>query len=247
MRKNRRRLHALTALLAALSCMAAFSMTAYAGGPDYEEPPATEETPAPEESAEPTEPLTPEGNLTLVDDVATGDTGEKQFITVVSKNGNYFYLVIDRADDGEGNVHFLNLVDEADLLALIEDGEESAPELPAACTCTGKCTAGDVDSSCPVCKDDLKGCKGMAAEPEPEVKEDKNPASGILAAVLALALIGGGAFCYVKFLKPKQAVKGGDSLEDFDFEEEEYGDGPEPDTENAEGGREDGTGGEGTP
>ena len=39
--------------------------------------------------------------------------------TLVSKNGNYFYLIIDRDDEGEQTVHFLNQVDEADLLSLM--------------------------------------------------------------------------------------------------------------------------------
>lgn len=84
----------------------------------------------PEEPAEPEEPenldpLTPEGNLTLVDDITSEKTG-KQFITVVSKNGNYFYIIIDRDDEGENTVHFLNLVDEADLLNLMDEEDAQA-------------------------------------------------------------------------------------------------------------------------
>ena len=72
--------------------------------------------------------LTPEGNLTLVDDYHTSysDGSGQQFITLVSKSGNTFYLVIDRNDKGENTVHFMNLVDEADLLALMEEEEADA-------------------------------------------------------------------------------------------------------------------------
>lgn len=81
----------------------------------------------PEETATPetadTEPLTPDGNLTLVDDysVENADGSGKQVITVVTKAGNYFYLIIDRDDEGKQTVHFLNQVDEADLLALMDE------------------------------------------------------------------------------------------------------------------------------
>ncbi len=72
--------------------------------------------------------LTPEGNLTLVDDYHTSysDGSGQQFITLVSKSGNTFYLVIDRNDKGENTVHFMNLVDEADLLALMEEDAADA-------------------------------------------------------------------------------------------------------------------------
>ena len=81
---------------------------------------------------------TPDGNLTLIDDIlqiespATEDSElqEKQFITLQSKAGNYFYLVIDRTGDTE-NVYFMNLIDEADLMALIESDDTTAP----VCSC----------------------------------------------------------------------------------------------------------------
>ena len=65
----------------------------------------------------------PGGNLTLVDDYYTNysDGSGQQFITLVSKSGATFYLVIDRNAKGQQTVHFMNLVDEADLLALMEE------------------------------------------------------------------------------------------------------------------------------
>lgn len=72
---------------------------------------------------EKSDPITPDGNLTLVDDFSGEETEAKQFITLITKDGNYFYLVIDRDDEGKETVHFLNQVDEADLLSLMEDEE----------------------------------------------------------------------------------------------------------------------------
>ena len=72
--------------------------------------------------------LTPGGNLSLVDDYHTSysDGSGQQFITLVSKSGATFYLVIDRNAKGQQTVHFMNLVDEADLLTLMEEEDTEA-------------------------------------------------------------------------------------------------------------------------
>ena len=119
-------------ILSTLFCCSALMMScgsipAYAQTNEPTESAAPEET-QPEETQQTDEslpPLTPEGNLTLVDDITSEKTG-KQFITVVSKNGNYFYIIIDRDDQGENTVHFLNAVDESDLLALMDDKDAQA-------------------------------------------------------------------------------------------------------------------------
>ena len=139
----------MTALCAALILMGGFSVPAYAQGAATEPPAgdATNDSNVVVEEKEETPPLTPKGNATLVDDYG----GNKQLITVTTKGGNYFYILIDRAnEDKETAVHFLNQVDEADLEALMEDGE-TAEETPAVCNCTEKCAAGAVNTACPVC------------------------------------------------------------------------------------------------
>lgn len=224
--RNKAVMRIFTVLMAALIMMGGFSVTAYAGGgPENEEPVEPMETAEPVETTggyEP-EPLTPEGNLTLVDDIEGEASGDKQFITVITKNGNYFYIIIDRAEDGENTVHFLNLVDEADLLALMED-ETIATPAPVVCICTDKCEAGAVNTNCPVCKPDMTNCMGKVktVEPEPEPETEKSGGmGGILVVVLLLAVGGGGAFYFFKIKKPKQSEKGGDDLDDFDFEDDE--------------------------
>ena len=168
--------------------------------------------------------LTPDGNLSLIDDIGSSTRSGKQFITVETKNGNMFYLIIDRDDEGEETVHFLNQVDEADLLSLMGD-DAPAAEMPAVCNCKEKCVAGAVNMNCPVCKNNLSECNGkeVVAEPEPEPEQpEKKSSGGLLVIVLLLALAGGGAFAYVKFIKPKQGVKVSADPDDYDFEDEEY-------------------------
>lgn len=167
--------------------------------------------------------LTPDGNLSLIDDIGSSTRSGKQFITVETKNGNMFYLIIDRDDEGEETVHFLNQVDEADLLSLMGD-DAPAAEMPAVCNCKEKCVAGAVNMNCPVCKNNLSECNGkeVVAEPEPEPEQpEKKSSGGLLVIVLLLALVGGGAFAYVKFIKPKQGVKVSADPDDYDFEDEE--------------------------
>ena len=167
--------------------------------------------------------LTPDGNLSLIDDIGSSTRSGKQFITVETRNGNVFYLIIDRDDEGEETVHFLNQVDEADLLTLMGD-DAPAAEVPAVCNCKEKCAAGAVNTNCPVCKNNLSECIGKeaVAEPEPEPEQpEKKSSGGLLVVILLLVLAGGGAFSYVKFIKPKQGVKVSADPDDYDFEDEE--------------------------
>ena len=199
----------------------------------------TEDDPAPTEedvTLEPGEGFSEEGNLVTRDLLYDKHTN-KQFITVQTKGGSTFYIVIDydKPVDEEGEqyeTYFLNVVDEADLLAALE---ASGGELPA-CTCGEKCAAGAVNTDCPVCAVNMTECAG--AEPEPEPTEEPEPEpeptqeagfpAGTLLLVLAVVVIGGGAGWYFKIYRPKQERAAAQAEADYGDEPEPYDD-PEED------------------
>ena len=181
--------------------------------------------------------FTPDGNLTLIDDFlqieVPGDEEteqvDKQFITVQSKNGNTFYIVIDRNGETE-NVYFLNLVDEADLMALME-GEEGETAVPT-CSCTDKCVVGAINTNCEICRTNMSECTGKepVVEPEPEqptepVEEpdEKKSANFLPLIIVLIAGAGGFAVYWFKFRKPKTKTTGNSDLDDYDFGQDDEG------------------------
>ena len=148
--------------------------------------------------------LTPEGNLTLVDDYHTdySDGSGQQFITLVSKSGATFYLVIDRNAKGQQTVHFMNLVDEADLLALME--EEAADAYTAE-----KEAAAQAELDRLKAEEEAKKVAEEAATDEPP-KENKvtKYAGAFLGVVTLIALAaGGGFYFYRQQMQKKKAEK----------------------------------------
>lgn len=171
----------------------------------------------------------------------------KQFITIETRGGETFYLVIDYDkpldEDGEQyETYFLNLVDEADLLALIDE-EEPAEET---CVCTVHCEVGAINTACPICKASMVDCMGKTpvaekepepaapaeTEPEPEAKQEDTKKNSALLLLVLLVLLGGGfALYWFKFRKPKANTKGPVDLDDYDFGEENEDEDAEYETE----------------
>ena len=155
--------------------------------------------------------LTPDGNLTLVDDYdeAHADGSGKQFITLVTKAGNTFYLIIDRDDEGEQTVHFLNLVDEADLLALMDEEEAAKDTKPE-----------------PEVQPPAETQEPEDGEDKPDEEKPAPKANPLPALLLVLALLGGGGFfAYTKFFKgggKKEQAKP-DPDADYLDDDEDYG------------------------
>ena len=149
--------------------------------------------------------LTPEGNLTLVDDYHTNysDGSGQQFITLVSKSGATFYLVIDRNAKGQQTVHFMNLVDEADLLALME--EDAADAYTAE-----KEAAAQAEQDRLKAEEEAKKAAEEAEKAADAPKENKvtKYAAGFLGVVALIALVaGGGAYFFIQQKNKKQAEK----------------------------------------
>ena len=207
-------------LLVMLLCLSILSVPAYAktdvskaitaSSDPIEEAVVPTVEPEPSDSVEETEPeaavpLTPEGNLTIVDDLEGAQTENKQFITVKTKAGNTFYLIIDRAGK-ENNVYFLNLVDEADLRALMEEdgtlepmpGEGAVPTVP-------------------------EPEPEPTPEPETEVEEplpakNMNPVPILM---VLLVILGGTGLWYFKLRKPKSSFKGSTNLDEYSFDDDD--------------------------
>ena len=156
------------------------------------------------ETGEPTEgkPFSMGGNMKTVDLLYSKATN-KQFITVQTRKGETYYLVIDYDKpldkDGEQyETYFLNLVDDRDLFGVVSKDEQPTPEPTA--TPTPKPTA----------------------EPKPEA-EKTTDSTAMMALMLLVVLIAGGAAAFVVLGKKRDAQPRYNTELDDDDDEEEIG------------------------
>lgn len=217
----RRRLFAC--VLAVMLCMAAFPISAFADGGDYydyELPPnyydysqeyyPQEYYPDYSQVYTPT-PLYPDGNMSIVSDITGAAASDKEFITVVSKSGNYFFIIIDRSGSGENQVYFLNKVDEADLLSLMSEKEREQYLQTQQPEPTTAPTPVSTPAPTPV--------------PTSQPQDTGSAVDNITRATVILGLIAVFSVAVILYLRSKKAAKpntkGSTNLDDYDFGDDE--------------------------
>ena len=159
------------------------------------------------------------GNLSLLDDVGSDEAKELEYMTVQTKCGAVFYLVIDRSADSE-NVYFLNQVDELDLMAIMDDAQKQEYENSLQEEPMIQETPADDE---PVVDEPVE------EEPQAGLQTNNLALFGVIG-VIAVAVIGGYAF-----MKKKAKKDGADLDEDLEFyDDEEYENEDEQEPEFAE-------------
>lgn len=162
--------------------------------------------------------------MTLVDDYGDRPEAGQQFITMVTRNGDYFYLVIDRDDKGNENVHFLNQVDEADILQLMDEEEAAKYTEPAG-------VDRPVETEPAPSQETGQKADDFGSEEPGKPGRDRFSLLPVVVILLLMAGIGG-AYIFVnrKGSKPLTGRKGmernrscpKDDEDEYDFEEEAY-------------------------
>ena len=174
---------------------------------------------------QPSHGLTPSGNLTLVDDFGERNGEGQQFVTLVTKNGNYFYLIIDRDEKGEETVHFLNLVDERDLFALMEDDEKAAYESQFAAEQAAKEAAEKAAAEAAAAS---QSGESEIQKPEDTDKETKKTNFAPVLIIIVLMAAAGGGWFFMQTKKKKKSESAPDPDADYtDEDDEDYGAGPD--------------------
>lgn len=211
MKKKIRKLAVMLAMMVMILTSGTMTAYAYVDETD-EEPVVMEETPEETEAT----PFSVAGNGQLLDDISDDET--KQFLTVQTKNGNTFFMVIDRSRNSE-NVYMLSLIDENDLAEFLEEEPEPVEEENPAVI--------------------IEEPQPEPVAEEPQAKPEK--AGMNMGAVLTILVLGAGVvggYYYFKILKPRREEEEAES-EDLEFydggayvnEDEESGQEEETDEE----------------
>ena len=227
MKKNKIRAALLT-VAAAFFVTFTGSMTAYANVPDdvddggsvevifsdtdEDETEDASENEVPEDTDDATDDqegiLTPEGNLTLVDDIDEEHSDSLQYMTVQTRNGNYFYLIVDRSGSTD-NVYFLNMVDEADLLQVLSEEDQELID---------QINHKDEEEEKPVIIED----EPLTEEPEEEIKDTGSRMKSSLPMLFIFLIIGciiAGAYYFIKIKPNKDQPEYDEDMEFYDDED----------------------------
>lgn len=219
MKEKIKRYLMLLTMVVGMLLSTAIPVSAYTGGAEQQETVettdagtgSTEDTPLTEEQSDTEEEMDDgetagrvqgtsfsiPGNGQLVDNFSEDET--KQFLTIQSKSGNTYFMVLDYSNNTE-NVYMLSMIDENDLAEFISDGQkETEQEQPSV-----------------VIPETEYPSVSAEQETDPVMEEEKGGMNtGVLLAVVLL-LVGGIGFYYFKVLKPRQEDEESDG-EDLEF------------------------------
>lgn len=162
----------------------------------------------------------PSGNGALLEDVLNDDVN-RQFLTIQSKNGNTFYIIVDKDKDGGGNVYFMNLVDEYDLMAFTdkfpnEDKDGSKKKAETVIT--------DANDETPTDTENGDNETDSSQTTETEKTASAANTNLLVPAIGILALLGGAAFY---FFKLRGTSSNNDKKRDSDDEDDDIDNGTE--------------------
>ena len=136
------------------------------------------------------------GNGEVLDDKA--EDGTKEFLTIQTKNGNTFFLVLDRSSNTE-NVYMLSMIDENDLAEFMDETQtEETPQVV------------------------IPETEPTVAPEEAETETVQPEEGGMnMGAILAIGILAAGAIgagYYFKVVKPKkeETQEDGEDLEFYD-------------------------------
>lgn len=156
----------------------------------------------------PGQPYKSKGNMQTLDMLYSASTN-KQFITVQTRTGETYYMVIDYdkpidADNDIYETYFLNLVDDRDLLSVVSADEIKATPTPQIVYVTPEPTQ-------------------KSQQTAPIVVEGDNEMAPTLLLIVGIAAVGGAAFWFVKSKKEKNARNVPD-FDEYDFKDEDESD-----------------------